>query len=251
MSNNQVRAAILIIGNEILSGRTQDKNIKFIADHLSNGGIALKEVRIIEDAKFDIVNHINALRNKYDFVFTTGGIGPTHDDVTSESVASAFSVELELREEAVNSIKQQYIERGVEFKAESLKMAMIPQGADLIQNIVSGAPGFRLDNVFVLPGVPNIMQSMFKKVMSELCTGHRFYNITLKLDVGESAIANICRDIQLQSDDVQIGSYPFVEGRKWATRLVMRGQNLKQVQNVTMKLKAALKRHKISFSEQK
>ncbi len=251
MSNNQVRAAILVIGNEILSGRTQDKNIQFIAEHLSNGGIVLKEVRVIEDVKSDIVNHINTLRNNYDFVFTTGGIGPTHDDVTSESVASAFSVELELREEAVDSIKQQYIERGVEFKKESLKMAMIPKGAELIQNIVSGAPGFRLDNVFVLPGVPKIMQAMFKNVMSELSTHYRFYSITLTLDVGESTIANICRDIQLQSDDVQIGSYPFVEGKKWATRLVMRGQNLKQVQHVTMKLQAVLKKHKISFSEQK
>lgn len=249
MSNNQVRAAVLVIGNEILSGRTQDKNVQFIAEHLSNSGILLKEVRIIEDIKSDIVDNVNNLRNNYDFVFTTGGIGPTHDDVTSESIASALSVDLELREEVAESIKQQYIARGVKFKKESLKMAMVPKGAELIQNNVSGAPGFRIDNVFVLPGVPNIMQSMFESVLNGIKTQHKFHSITLTLDVGESIIANICRDVQSQSDDVQIGSYPFVENDKWATRLVMRGQNLKKVQYITKQLKLMLKKQNIGFTE--
>ena len=250
MSNNQVRAAILVIGNEILSGRTQDANIKFIAEKLSNLGIALQEVRVIQDIKTVIIDNVNVLRNNYDYVFTTGGIGPTHDDLTTESVAEAFSLEVELNQNAVKAMKRQYKERNLKMMESSLKMAMIPKGAELIDNNISGAPGFRVDNVFVLPGVPNIMQGMFVNIINQLDTGKKFYSTTLVLDVGESAIANICSAIQLQAGDVDIGSYPFVVHSKWATKLVVRGQNNRQVHNITKKLEDALQANGISFHQE-
>lgn len=248
MVNNQVRAAVLIIGNEILSGRTQDKNIKFIAEHLFDCGVILVEVRIIEDIKSDIIRTVNELRNKYDYLFTTGGIGPTHDDLTTESVAEAFSLGVEVREEAVEAIKNQYKEAGVNFRSEALKMAMIPHGAELIRNSVSGAPGFRIDNVFVFAGVPHIMQNMFLGILDQIKTDNKFYTITLKVHIGESSIAEICRKLQAQVDDVQIGSYPFIEDKKWATELVIRGNNQKHVTSITSKLRNYLEEQGIVYS---
>jgi molybdenum cofactor synthesis domain-containing protein len=244
---NQVRAAILVIGNEILSGRTQDQNVKFIAEHLSDCGISLMEVRIVQDIKKTIIESVNSLRNKYDFVFTTGGIGPTHDDITAESIAEAFSVQLELREEAEEAIRNRYAEAKVEFRAESLRMAMIPQGAELIQNAVSGAPGFRIDNVFVFAGVPHIMQSMFLSIIPSIKTEQKFYSSTLTLKVGESSIAEICRAIQLEDETVQIGSYPFEENGKWATKLVIRDLNQNKVKIVADKLKKKLQESQIPY----
>jgi molybdenum cofactor synthesis domain-containing protein len=248
MNNKQVRAAILVIGNEILSGRTQDKNIQFIAKHLSDCGVVLAEVRVVEDIKPAIVNAVNELRNKYDFLFTTGGIGPTHDDITTESIAEAFSVEVELREEAADLIKNQYKEAGVQFRSEALKMAMIPEGAELIKNSVSGAPGFRIDNVFVFAGIPHIMQSMFLGILDQIKTDNKFHSITVTVNVGESAIAAICEKLQAEEVDVQIGSYPFTENKKWATELVIRGNSKNTVTSVANKLKNYLESQQFLYS---
>lgn len=248
MTDNQVSAAVLVIGNEILSGRTQDTNVKFIAEHLSDCGVVLAEVRIIEDVKEKIIETVNELRNKYSYLFTTGGIGPTHDDVTSESIAEAFSVELELREEAVSTIKRQYKEAQMTFEERSLKMAMIPKGAELIKNIISGAPGFRIDNVFVLAGVPHIMRKMFLNILDEIKTSSKFHSETLVLNVGESAIMDICRNLQVQEEDVQIGSYPFMlDDNRWATKIVVRSINLKRVKAVIDKLKKALDKNNVTY----
>ncbi len=248
MINKQVRAAILVIGNEILSGRTQDKNIQFIAKHLSDCGIVLAEVRVVEDIKDAIINAVNELRNKYDFLFTTGGIGPTHDDITTESIAEAFSLEVELREEAADLIKNQYKEAGVQFRSEALKMAMIPEDAELIRNSVSGAPGFRIDNVFVFAGVPHIMQSMFLSILDQIRTDKKFHSIILTVHIGESAIAAICERLQTEEADVQIGSYPFTKNKKWATELVIRGSNKNKVTFVANKLKHYLESQQFVYS---
>jgi molybdenum cofactor synthesis domain-containing protein len=155
-----VTAAILVIGDEILSGRTKDKNIGYIAEYLTTIGIDLKEVRVVPDDEAEIVAALNAIRSRYDYVFTTGGIGPTHDDITADSVAKAFGVPIDHDPRAVKIIEERIKQRGGELNEARLRMARIPQGADLIENKVSGAPGFRIGNVIVMAGVPTIMQSM-------------------------------------------------------------------------------------------
>ncbi len=206
-----IRAALLIIGNEILSGRTQDANTAWLAAALNNIGVVLTEVRIVRDVDAEIVEAVNALRTRYDYVFTTGGIGPTHDDITAQSIANAFGVPLELND-AARQILVDYYRSEDELTDARLKMAMIPQGAALVANPVSGAPGFRMENVYTFAGVPRIMQGMFDSIRGDLKGGNKVLSGTVACDMRESVIAQDLEAIQAKWPGVDIGSYPSYRG---------------------------------------
>ena len=218
-----VTAAMLVIGDEILSGRTKDKNIGFLADHLTAIGIQLKEIRIVPDEEPQIVAAINALRTSYDYVFTSGGIGPTHDDITADAVAKAFGVGIGIDERAVAVMAPHYASRGVEFTPGRLRMARIPFGAMLVDNPVSKAPGFQLANVIVMAGVPNIMQAMLLAATPQLVTGKKMVSRTLTVRKPESEIAELFAGVQTQFPDVPMGSYPFSDDQGFGANLVLRG----------------------------
>jgi molybdenum cofactor synthesis domain-containing protein len=213
-------AVVIIIGNEILSGRTRDANLSFIGKRCDELGIRLQEARVIQDDEKTIIDTINHCRANYDYVFTTGGIGPTHDDITSASVAKAFGVKLERNAEAVAAMESYYAP-GILNEAR-LKMADIPQGARLIDNLVSSAPGIHLDNVFVLPGVPSIMQAMFEGITDRLTGGRPVSTISIRTDLREGDLADDLTDIQQQFSDVSIGSYPFFREGRPGVNLVLR-----------------------------
>ena len=223
----KITAAILIIGNEILSGRTQDINIQYIATKLSERGIHLEEVRIVPDIKQSIIDTVNDLRKKYTYIFSTGGIGPTHDDITSDAIAAAFRVKLTKHPEAYRRLEEYYKASGRTLTTPNSKMADMPQGASLIDNSASTAPGFIMQNVYVMAGVPYIMQAMMDFVLPMLAIGKPIESRTISLLVGESIIANEMESIQNKYPDVSIGSYPFIEDAKPATSVVMRSSNIK------------------------
>jgi molybdenum cofactor synthesis domain-containing protein len=214
-----VTAAVLVIGDEILSGRTKDKNIGAIADHLTAIGIRLREVRIVGDDEAMIIEAIRALRERYDYLFTTGGIGPTHDDITADCVAKALGVPIGLDERAVAILKERYTPE--ELTPARLRMARIPEGAALIRNDVSKAPGFMIGNVVVLAGVPAIMRSMLGHVTPMLRTGRKVVSRTIRVNEPEGKIADILGNVQRQFPSVAMGSYPFFEER-YGTNLVLR-----------------------------
>jgi len=200
-------AGILIIGDEILSGRTQDTNANFIAKNLTSSGIKLEEIRIIQDEKKIIIDSVKFFSENYSYVFTTGGIGPTHDDITSESVAEAFNKKYDTNTEAYNILKK-YYPKG-EFNTSRQKMAKMPSDIELIYNTMTAAPGFKIDNVFVLPGVPSIMKKMLKDVLLKLNRGIAKKITTINTDLFESKIAPYLNDIQNHFTDCSIGSYPY------------------------------------------
>ena len=202
-----LKAGILIIGDEILSGRTQDTNANFIAKNLVSSGIKLEEIRVIEDNKKIIINSIRQFSEKYNYVFTTGGIGPTHDDITSESVAEAFDKKYEINSEAFNILEKYYPEG--EFNISRQRMAKMPSDVELIYNPMTAAPGFKLNNVFVLPGVPKIMEQMFVNVLKNLTKGNPKKITTINTSLYESKIAPFLKDIQDQYTECSIGSYPY------------------------------------------
>jgi len=204
---NLFTAGILIIGNEILSGRTQDTNANFIAKNLTSSGINLEEIRVIQDQKKIIVDTVKLFSEKFNYVFTTGGIGPTHDDITSESVAEAFNKKYEINSEAFN-ILQKYYPKG-EFNISRQKMAKMPSEAELIYNSMTAAPGFKIHNVFVLPGVPKIMEQMLIDVLKKLEKGKPKKITTINTDLYESKIAPFLNEIQNQFNECSIGSYPY------------------------------------------
>src|ERR1700758_2950451 len=183
-----VTAALLVIGDEILSGRTKDKNIGYIADFLTDIGIDLKEVRVVPDEESEIVAAVNALRTRYTYVFTTGGIGPTHDDITAECVAKAFGVAIDVDPRALAILKERLATTGAEMNEARLRMTRIPKGADLVLNKVSGAPGFWIGNVIVMAGVPSIMQAMLDEVAPKLKIGVRMLSETVRADAREGDI---------------------------------------------------------------
>ena len=222
----KITAAILIIGNEILSGRTQDSNIQYIATKLSERGIHLEEVRIIPDAKQSIIDTVNDLRKKYTYLFTTGGIGPTHDDITSDAIAAAFGVELLKHPEAYRRLEEYYSANGRTLTMPSAKMAYIPEGADLIDNSASTAPGFIMDNVYVMAGVPYIMQAMMDFVLPRLAISDKIESRTISLLVGESIIAEEMEDVEKKYPAVSVGSYPFIHNGGPATSVVMRSSDV-------------------------
>jgi molybdenum cofactor synthesis domain-containing protein len=200
-------AGIIIIGDEILSGRTQDTNANFIAKNLVSGGIRLNEIRVIQDKKKIIIDTIKLFSEKYNYVFTTGGIGPTHDDITSESLAEAFDKKYEINSEAFNILEKYYPEG--EFNISRQKMAKMPSGVELIYNPLTAAPGFKLNNIFVLPGVPKIMEEMFLNVLKNLTKGKPKKITTINTNLYESKIAPFLKDIQDQFSECSIGSYPY------------------------------------------
>jgi molybdenum cofactor synthesis domain-containing protein len=232
-SKEVVTAALLVIGDEILSGRTKDKNIGYIAEYLTAIGIDLKEVRVVPDGEDEIVNALNALRARFDYVFTTGGIGPTHDDITSECVARAFGVTLVLNPEAKSILEARYRERGMELNEARLRMAHVPQGATLVENSISGAPGFRIGNVFVMAGVPQIMQAMFESVRSSLKGGRPVLSRALSCALAEGQLAKGLAEIQSRHADVDIGSYPWYRRGAYGVSLVMRSPDSQRLAAAT------------------
>jgi molybdenum cofactor synthesis domain-containing protein len=226
MSAEIITAAILVIGDEILSGRTKDKNIGYIAEYLTNIGIDLKEVRVVSDDEKEIVDALNALRQRYTYVFTTGGIGPTHDDITADSVAKAFGVSIDVDPRARKIMEERFAARGVEMNEARLRMARIPAGADLVENKQSGAPGFKIGNVIVMAGVPSIMQAMMDIVAPSLKSGVRMLSETVRANCREGDIGGPLREIANAHPDTMIGSYPFLdENQKPNTNLVVRSRD--------------------------
>ena len=220
MINKTINASILIIGNEILSGRTQDTNSNTLSLWLNSLGIKVKEVRVVPDEENIIVETLNFLRKKYDYVFTTGGIGPTHDDITSKSVSKAFNVNYEIHDEAYKILEKYY--KPGEFNEGRQRMVWMPKNANLILNPTSGAPGFYIENVFCLPGVPSILKSMVGGLNNKIVGGKPILSNTINLRTVESEIANSLSKVQNENKDVEIGSYPFFRAGKLGVSIVMR-----------------------------
>jgi molybdenum cofactor synthesis domain-containing protein len=216
----EVTAALLVIGDEILSGRTKDLNIGFIASRCTEIGIRLQEVRIVADDEAAIIAAVNALRPAYTYVFTTGGIGPTHDDITADSIARAFGVGIDYNPRAVAMLLERY--PGSELTEPRMRMARIPEGADLIENTVSKAPGFMIGNVIVMAGVPAIMQAMLHAVTPRLKTGAKLISDSIRVEVTEGTVAVPLADCQRAFPEVAMGSYPFFEAGGYGTNLVLR-----------------------------
>jgi len=225
MTSSIPTAAVLLIGDEILSGRTKDANLGYIADYLTVVGIDLKEARVVSDEQADIVAALNALRARYTYVFTTGGIGPTHDDITADCVAAAFGVAIDHHPEAVNILRAHWQARGIEENEARLRMARIPDTAELILNSVSKAPGFHIGNVFVMAGVPKIMQAMLDEVAPKLTGGAVMLSRTVPLDLGEGDVAKRLKEIQIAHQGVMIGSYPYERDGRFATNIVVRSRD--------------------------
>ena len=221
--NKKVNAAILIIGNEILSGRTQDTNTSSIALWLNSIGVKVNEVRVIPDIETTIIETVNYLRKVSDYVFTTGGIGPTHDDITAQSISKAFNLEYEIHKEAFKILEAYY--RIGEFNEGRQKMVWMPRNANLILNPTSGAPGFSVENVFCLPGVPSILQSMLGGLKNKIVGGDPILSHTISLKTVESEIANSLTNVQNKNKDVEIGSYPFFQAGKLGVSIVIRSDN--------------------------
>jgi molybdenum cofactor synthesis domain-containing protein len=223
-SHAPVTAGLLVIGDEILSGRTKDKNIGYIAEYLTNIGVDLKEVRVVADIEGDIVAALDALRHRYTYVFTTGGIGPTHDDITADCVAKAFGVSIDVDPRARALLLTRIAEK--DLNEARLRMARIPAGADLILNKVSAAPGFRIGNVHVFAGVPAIMQAMLDEVAPTLTTGQRVLSESVRADLREGDIGSELGAIAKLHPDVTIGSYPFFDEKRGPnTNVVIRARN--------------------------
>jgi molybdenum cofactor synthesis domain-containing protein len=226
-----VTAAMLVIGDEILSGRTKDRNIGHVADIMTAVGIDLSEVRIVPDREDEIVAAVNALRQRYDYVFTSGGIGPTHDDITADAVAKAFGVPCEYDAKAYAMLEANYATRQMEFTEARKRMARMPRGAEHIDNQVSVAPGFRIGNVHVMAGVPAIFQAMLDSVVPTLRTGAKLLSVTISCPLPEGVIGVPLGEIQREHPDTIIGSYPkFLDGRFW-TDLVVRARTAEALEN--------------------
>ncbi len=216
-------AAMLVIGDEILSGRTRDANMHFLAQQFTTAGIDLKEVRVVSDDADAIVSALNALRAGFDVVVTSGGIGPTHDDITADCVARAFDVPIDVRADARALLQAHYDRQGSELNAARLRMARIPDGATLIDNPVSVAPGFSLGNVHVMAGVPSVFQAMVASVLPTLTGGTPLLSQTLRVYRGEGDIAGPLGALAKEFDDLQFGSYPFQKDGVFGANLVVRG----------------------------
>ena len=230
-------AGIIIIGDEILSGRTKDTNINWIANELNQIGIKLKEARVIEDDKKIIVDTVLEFSKKFSYVFTSGGIGPTHDDITTVSIAEAFKVDLEKNQIAMNLLKKHYKKSNIDFNEARQKMAIIPKGALLIDNPVSVAPGFNIKNVYVFAGVPKIMQSMFHSISSKLKNGIIMKSKTITCDIGEGKIAKSLSQIEKQFLNMKIGSYPYFNPKSFGTSIVVRSEKKEDIDLAIEKLR--------------
>ena len=221
MSEKSVTACLIIIGNEILSGRTKDKNLAYLATFLNEEcGVQLRETRVIPDIEKTIIDTVNECRAKFDYVFTTGGIGPTHDDITADSIAKAFGVPWELHPEAHELLKEYYGPEGV--SSARARMAHTPKGAELVDNPISKAPGFRMENVYVLAGIPVVMQAMLESLKHQIAGGKPVRSRAVTLNMPESEIAGTLGDLQGAHDGIDIGSYPFYRKGRGGTAIILR-----------------------------
>ena len=225
--NTKVNAAILIIGNEILSGRTQDTNTSTLANWLNSIGVKVNEVRVVPDIEKKIVDTLNILREENNYVFTTGGIGPTHDDITARSVAKAFNLKYEIHKEAFKILEAYY--KPGEFNEGRQKMVWMPENAELILNPTSGAPGFSVKNVFCLPGVPSILKSMLGGLKNKIVGGQPILSHTISLKTVESEIASSLTKVQDKNKEVEIGSYPFFHAGKLGVSIVLRSEDQSKI----------------------
>tara|TARA_B100000886_G_scaffold74372_1_gene48004 strand:- start:97 stop:846 length:750 start_codon:yes stop_codon:yes gene_type:complete len=243
--NTKVNAAIIIIGNEILSGRTQDTNTSALATWLNSLGVKVSEVRVIPDEQEKIIDTVNVLRKKYDYIFTTGGIGPTHDDITAQSVAEAFNLKYEIHKEGFKILESYY--KPGEFNEGRQKMIWMPKNANLILNPTSGAPGFSVENVFCLPGVPSILKSMLGGLKNKIIGGEPIISHTISLRTVESEIANSISKVQNQNDDVEIGSYPFFHAGKLGVSIVLRSESQSKIDICNSQILEIVKNKKIEI----
>ncbi|HEY2709530.1 MAG TPA: molybdopterin-binding protein [Caulobacteraceae bacterium] len=235
---DRVTAAVMIIGDEILSGRTQDTNLNFIAKYLGTYGVDLAEARVVPDIKEEIIPALNTLRAKYDYVITTGGIGPTHDDITADCVAEAFGVELYEHPEIIAMMQSRW--QG-ELNAARRRMARVPQGGSLVKNAVQGPPGFQIENVFVLAGVPMVMRGMMDDVVPKMRTGAVVVARTVRVEgAGEGVIAEPLANLAKAHPELSIGSYPFYGPQGYGSNLVVRGRDGEAVERTVIDLMEAL-----------
>ena len=246
-NKKEIIASIIIIGNEVLSGRTKDLNTSAISIWLNSIGISVQEVRIIPDIEKIIVSTVNELRKKFDYVFTTGGIGPTHDDITALSISKAFNLKYDFHKEAF-SILENYYEPG-KFNEGRQKMAKMPTTANLILNPSSGAPGFYVENVFCLPGVPSILRSMLGGLNNILIGGDPILSKTINLRTYESEIAESLTNVQNNNQDVEIGSYPFFRQGKLGVSIVLRSVDKSKIDNCNLQILEFVKAKNIKVVE--
>ena len=241
----KTNAAILIIGNEILSGRTQDTNTSTLSLWLNSIGVRVQEVKIIPDIEETIVNSVNSLRKIYDYVFTTGGIGPTHDDITAQSIAKAFNLDYEIHKEGYKILEKYY--KPGEFNEGRQKMIWMPKNAKLLLNPTSGAPGFSVENVFCLPGVPSILKSMLGGLKNDIVGGEPILSHTISLKTVESEIANSLTKVQDNNNDVEIGSYPFFQAGKLGVSIVIRSEDQNKINTCSSQILDFVKHKKIEI----
>ena len=241
----KTNAAILIIGNEILSGRTQDTNTSTLSLWLNSIGVRVQEVRIIPDIEETIVNSVNSLRKIYDYVFTTGGIGPTHDDITAQSIAKAFNLDYEIHKDGYKILEKHY--KPGEFNEGRQKMIWMPKNAKLLLNPTSGAPGFSVENVFCLPGVPSILKSMLGGLKNDIVGGEPILSHTISLKTVESEIANSLTKVQDNNNDVEIGSYPFFQAGKLGVSIVIRSEDQNKINTCSSQILDFVKHKKIEI----
>jgi molybdenum cofactor synthesis domain-containing protein len=246
-----VTAAILVIGDEILSGRTKDKNIGYIAEYMTALGIDLKEVRVVSDDETAIVSALNALRSAYTYVFTTGGIGPTHDDITADCIAKAFGVTIDYDPRAVAILEERMAKTGNVMNEARMRMTRIPKGADLVLNKVSGAPGFWIGNVIVMAGVPSIMQAMLDEVAPKLKTGTKLMSETIRADAKEGDVGTELGAVAKLHPDTIIGSYPFFDEKLGPnTNIVVRSRDADKLAAAKGAIEAMLKTVKAQLPRQ-
>jgi molybdenum cofactor synthesis domain-containing protein len=245
--NKKVNAAILIIGNEILSGRTQDTNTSTIALWLNSIGVKVNEVRIIPDIEELIIDTVNHLREVNDYVFTTGGIGPTHDDITAQSISKAFNLKYEIHKQAFKILEAYY--KPGEFNEGRQKMIWMPENAKLIVNPTSGAPGFNVKNVFCLPGVPSILKSMLGGLSNSIVGGETILSKTISLRTVESEIAKSLTEVQNKNKDIEIGSYPFFQAGKLGVSIVIRSEKQSKIDRCSDQILNFVKEMKIEVVE--
>ena len=241
----KVNAAIIVIGDEILSGRTQDVNVTFLSNWLNDHGVRVEEVRIIGDRENIIISCINEVRKKFKYVFTTGGIGPTHDDITSKSIAKAFNLSYGYHKEAYDILEKYY--KPGEFNEGRKKMSKIPATAKLIYNPSSGAPGFIVKNVFCLPGVPSILKSMVAGLKNNIIGGKKILSKTISVNTVESEIAKPLEDIQHKFKNIEIGSYPFFRLGKVGVSIVMRSTEMNQINDCSKQIISFIQKKKIQI----
>jgi molybdenum cofactor synthesis domain-containing protein len=242
-------AALVVIGDEILSGRTEEKNIAQVARWLNGQGIRLAEVRVVPDVQKDIVTAVNAVRPNHDYVFTTGGIGPTHDDITVDSIAAAFGVPVIVHPEARRVLEDYYRDRPLGLTEARLRMARVPAGAELIPNPTSGAPGVKMGNVYILAGVPNIAKAMLEALDGMLQGGAPMVSVTVRAHAAESDVAELLKKVQDDHPGVSVGSYPFYGGGRYGADFVVRSEDEALANACANELRKRLKKADIEVVE--